>query len=152
MIFLRVRKAGSFKHGRRTFNIPAHLRPTISQGIRAMPNTTDAKALDVTQKRLVLCAVCLAALAMPVSFTGPALALPTIASALGGSPLALEWVTNAFMLAFGSCMLVAGTLADRFGRKRIFLVGTLGFTLSSVIAALAGSIIAVDLARVLQGM
>lgn len=116
-----------------------------------MPNV-DAQSLDATQKRLVLCAVCLAALAMPVSFTGPALALSAIASALGGSSLALEWVTNAFMLAFGSCMLVAGTLADRFGRKRIFLCGTLGLALSSVIAALAGSIIAIDLARVLQGM
>ncbi|HTH76481.1 MAG TPA: MFS transporter [Trinickia sp.] len=117
-----------------------------------MPNTTDANALDAAQKRFMLGAVCLAALAMPVSFTGPALALPTIASVLGGSPLALEWVTNAFMLAFGSCMLVAGTLADRFGRKRIFLCGTLGFALSSVIAAIAGSMVEVDIARALQGM
>ena len=54
------------------------------------------------EKRLVLAAVCLAGLSMPVSFTGPAVAVPAISSVLGGSPMALSWVTNAFMLAFGS--------------------------------------------------
>ncbi|WP_116135351.1 MFS transporter [Trinickia diaoshuihuensis] len=104
------------------------------------------------EKRLILGAVCLAALSMPLSFTGPALALPAIAGRLGGSPLALAWVTNAFMLAFGSCLLVAGTLADRYGRKRVFLFGTLGFALASILAALAPSLLALDLARALQGM
>lgn len=107
---------------------------------------------SATEKLLILGAVCLAGLSMPVSFTGPAVALPAIAQALGGSPLALNWVTNAFMLAFGSCLLVAGTLADRFGRKRIFLCGTLAFALSSIIATRASSMLAVDLLRALQGV
>ncbi len=89
---------------------------------------------------------------MPVSFTGPAVALPEIARALGGSPLALNWVTNAFMLAFGSCLLVAGTCADRFGRRRVFLCGTVGFALSSIIATRASSMLALDLLRALQGI
>lgn len=107
---------------------------------------------SATEKLLILAAVCLAGLSMPVSFTGPAVALPAIARALGGSPLALNWVTNAFMLAFGSCLLVAGTFADRFGRKRVFLCGTLGFALSSIVATRAGSMLAVDLLRALQGI
>lgn len=107
---------------------------------------------SATEKLLILGAVCLAGLSMPVSFTGPAVALPAIAQALGGSPLALNWVTNAFMLAFGSCLLVAGALADRFGRKRVFLCGTLGFALSSIIATRASSMLAVDLLRALQGV
>ncbi|PMS20841.1 MFS transporter [Trinickia dabaoshanensis] len=110
------------------------------------------RATRAGEKRLILGAVCLAGLSMPLSFTGPALALPAIAGVLGGSPLALAWVTNAFMLAFGSCLLVAGTLADRYGRKRVFLCGTLAFALSSMLAALAPSLIAVDLARAAQGI
>lgn len=104
------------------------------------------------EKRLVLAAVCLAGLSMPVSFTGPAVAVPAISSVLGGSPMALSWVTNAFMLAFGSCLMVAGTLADRFGRKRLFLCGTLGFACCSIIAAQAPSIVWLDLLRALQGI
>lgn len=112
----------------------------------------DVETPRIAEKRLILGAVCLAAVSMPLSFTGPALALPAIARALGGSPLALAWVTNAFMLAFGSCLLVAGTLADRYGRKRVFVCGTLGFALSSIVAALAPSLPALDLARALQGV
>ncbi|SEJ02895.1 MFS transporter [Paraburkholderia diazotrophica] len=105
-----------------------------------------------TERILILVAVCLAGLSMPVSFTGPAIALPAIARALDGSPLALNWVTNAFMLGFGSCLLVAGTCADLFGRKRVFLCGTLGFALSSIVATRASSMLALDLLRALQGV
>ena len=120
--------------------------------MQASPETIDVETSRIAEKRSILGAVCLAAVSMPLSFTGPALALPAIARTLGGSPFALAWVTNAFMLAFGSCLLVAGTLADRYGRKRVFLCGTLGFALSSIVAALAPSLPALDLARALQGM
>ena len=53
------------------------------------------------RRTLVLAAVCLAALCMPLSFTGPAIAIPSIAADLHGTPLALAWITNAFMLSFG---------------------------------------------------
>src|SRR3546814_8588809 len=64
--------------------------------------------------------------AMPMVFTGPAVALGAIAHELSASSAALAWVTNAFMLAFGSCLLAAGALADRVGRRRIFLGGEIG--------------------------
>lgn len=111
------------------------------------PNTHSA-----AEKLLVLAAVCLAGLSMPVSFTGPAVALPAIAHTLGGSPIALSWVTNAFMLAFGSCLMAAGTLADRFGRKRLFICGTLGFAFFSIVATQAPDIVWVDVLRALQGI
>ena len=60
---------------------------------------------------------------MPLTFTGPAVALSRIAADLGGSPIALNWVTNAFMLTFGASLMAAGALADNHGRKRIFLAG-----------------------------
>ncbi|GAA0525701.1 MFS transporter [Pigmentiphaga daeguensis] len=81
-----------------------------------------------TDKTIVLAAVCLAGLMMPLSFTGPAVATPAIARDLGGSPVALAWVVNAFVLAFGSFVLAAGTLAQEFegpARTRAFsLLGT----------------------------
>ncbi|HDR9229724.1 TPA: MFS transporter [Burkholderia vietnamiensis] len=85
----------------------------------------------------VLAAVCMAAVALPLSFSGGAVATPAIGRDLHGGPVAMNWITNAFMLAFGSCLMAAGALADQFGRKRVFAIGVGGFTLMSV-AALAG--------------
>lgn len=104
------------------------------------------------KKLMTLGAVCLAALAMPLSFTGPAVALPAIASDLGGSPVALSWVTNAFMLAFGSCLMAAGALADAHGRKRLFVGGSAAFALASVASSLAPTLWCLDLLRGLQGI
>ncbi|WP_372084777.1 MFS transporter [Tistrella mobilis] len=99
-----------------------------------------------------LLAVCLAAAAMPLTFTGTAVALPAIARDLGGSPVALAWVTNAFMLTFGACLMAAGALADAHGRRRVFLAGTGGFALASLAAGLAPDILTLDLARAAQGL
>ena len=104
------------------------------------------------QKLLILGAVCLAALAMPLSFTGPAVALPAIADDLGGSPIALSWVTNAFMLSFGSCLMAAGALADRFGRKRIFIAGIAGFGLASLALSAAPDTTWLAFLRAAQGV
>lgn len=99
----------------------------------------------------VLAGVCLASAAMPMTFTGPAVALRDIARSLGGSPVALAWVTNAFMLAFGSMLMVAGALADRHGRRKVFLAGVGVFVLASLALVGAPGIVAFDLLRALQG-
>lgn len=100
----------------------------------------------------VLAAVCAAALALPLTFSGGAVATPAIGRDLGGSPAAMNWITNAFMLTFGSLLMAAGTLADRFGRRRLFAYGAAGFALSSLALGFAPSIVAVDLLRALQGV
>lgn len=110
------------------------------------------KAPGAAEKALVLVAVCLAALSMPLTFTGPAVALPAIGRALGGSPIALNWVTNAFMLTFGSSLMAAGALADAYGRKRMFLTGVAAFGLFSTLASVSPSILWLDLARAAQGL
>lgn len=110
------------------------------------------KAAGSADRLLVLAAVCCAAAAMPLTFTGPAVALPAISRALGGSPIALNWVTNAFMLTFGSSLMAAGALADSYGRKRIFLLGLGCFALFSAGLAFAGDILWFDILRALQGM
>jgi MFS family permease len=61
-------------------------------------------------------------------------------------------VTNAFMLTFGSLLLAAGGLADRHGRRRMFLLGTAGFTVATAAVCLAPTLLWLDLARGLQGV
>ncbi|RWD65466.1 MAG: MFS transporter [Mesorhizobium sp.] len=101
---------------------------------------------------LVLLSVCLAAMTMPLSFTGPAVALSRIAADLGGSPIELNWVTNAFMLTFGASLMAAGALADNHGRKRIFLAGLATYVLVALGATLAPDIVWFDIFRALQGI
>lgn len=100
----------------------------------------------------VLLAVCLAALTLPLSFSGGAIATPAIGRALGGSAASLTWITNAFMLTFGSLLMAAGALADQFGRKRIFAGGIILFVIFSLTASFASSVIAIDLFRAAQGV
>lgn len=107
---------------------------------------------QAAEQALILLAVCLAAAAMPLTFTGPAVALPAIGRALGGSPIALNWVTNAFMLTFGSSLMAAGALADAYGRKHVFLIGVGAFAILSAALAVAPDILWFDLGRAAQGM
>ena len=103
-------------------------------------------------KTLILAAICLAALVLPLSFSGGAVATPAISRDLGGSPVALTWITNAFMLSFGSLLMAAGTLADQFGRKRLFASGMALFVGSSLALTLAPSVVWLDIFRAVQGI
>lgn len=117
------------------------------------PTPMNTNLAETSARRaLVLAAVCLAALCMPLSFTGPAIAIPAIAAELHGSPLALAWISNAFMLSFGGCLMVAGTLADRYGRKRVFLMGMSLFGAATLSLAVAPSILLLDVLRAVQGL
>ena len=102
-------------------------------------------------RHLVLASVCLAAVVLPLSFSGGAIATPAIGRSLGGSPVALTWITNAFMLSFGSLLMAAGALADQYGRKRLFTVGMTLFLLSCILLALAPSVVWLDALRAMQG-
>ena len=66
-------------------------------------------------------------------------ALPTIEHSLHLSVSGLEWIVSSYLLVLGGLLLVGGRVADVFGRRRIFLAGLVIFTLSSLIAGLAGS-------------
>ncbi|MBB2899864.1 EmrB/QacA subfamily drug resistance transporter [Kineococcus radiotolerans] len=79
-------------------------------------------------------------------------ALPVLHTDLGASLDQLQWVVNAFTLTFASLMLGAATAGDRWGRRRIFLLGLVVFTLASIAAALAGSPEALIAARAVQGV
>lgn len=79
-------------------------------------------------------------------------ALPSIRRALGASVSDLEWTVNAYTLTFATLMMIGATLGDRFGRKRIFLVGLSTFTIGSALAALSGTALTLEIARAIQGL
>jgi EmrB/QacA subfamily drug resistance transporter len=79
-------------------------------------------------------------------------ALPSIRADLGGSIESLEWTVNAYTLAFAVLLITGAALGDRFGRRRMFLVGVTIFTGASALAALAPSIDALIAARAIQGL
>lgn len=97
-------------------------------------------------------AVFLAAMLLPLSFTGGVVTTPAISHALGGSPAALTWLTNGFMLTFGSLLLTAGIAADMAGRKRIFIAGLIIFCFSNLLIYLAKSTAIIGVFRALQGV
>src|SRR6202162_4965921 len=66
-------------------------------------------------------------------------ALPTIHRDLGASIQSLEWTVNAYVLAYAVLLLTGAALGDRFGRKRMFLLGLTVFTVASALAGLARS-------------
>src|SRR3954463_12586089 len=78
-------------------------------------------------------------------------ALPSIRKSLGASIESLEWTVNAYTLAFAVLLLTGAALGDRFGRRRMFVIGVGAFTVSSAAAALAPSTDALVAARAIQG-
>src|SRR5688572_27634899 len=79
-------------------------------------------------------------------------ALPSIQVDLGFSQENLQWVISAYALVFGGFLLLGGRAADVLGRRRIFLVGLIVFTVSSLLAGLAWSEASLIGARALQGL
>ena len=79
-------------------------------------------------------------------------ALPSLQRGLGASAADLQWVLAGYSLVFGVLLVPAGRAGDLFGHGRLFLVGVGLFTVSSLAAALAPSILAVNLARVVMGV
>jgi EmrB/QacA subfamily drug resistance transporter len=78
--------------------------------------------------------------------------LPTIAGDLGARFADIEWVIGSYVLCFASLLLPAGAIADRFGRRRVFLAGIAVFALASLLCGFASSAIALCSARAMQGI
>ena len=78
-------------------------------------------------------------------------ALPVIKEDLGASVEQLEWIVNAYTLTFAVLLLTGAALGDRFGRRRLFVIGLAIFTGASALAAMSTSIETLIMARALQG-
>ena len=79
-------------------------------------------------------------------------ALPAIGRDLGGGLPAQQWVVDAYLLTLGAVILLAGSLSDLFGRKRVLFWGLVGFGIASALCALAPTAVFLILARGLQGI
>src|ERR1700754_3281061 len=120
--------------------------------------TSSSPALGAVRPRgrdnpwLTLAAVALGIMMVGLDATVVGVANPTIAADLGASLADLQWVTNGYLLALAALLIVGGKLGDRFGRKRVFMIGVVGFALMSLLCALAKTIELLVIARVLQGV
>lgn len=108
-----------------------------------------------TQRRVLVVAI----LASFVSFLDGSVvnvALPAISRELTGGPLTdlalQQWVVDAYLVTLGSLILLAGSLSDVFGRRRVLVAGLLGFVVASVLCAIAPTGLLLVLARALQGV
>lgn len=99
-----------------------------------------------------LAAVCVATFMLLVDITIVNVALPDIARDLGSSFTDLQWVVDAYALSLASLLLTAGSLADLFGRRLVFVIGLALFTVSSLLCGLATSPSFLTWARAAQGI
>ncbi|QGN47088.1 MFS transporter [Micromonospora sp. WMMD558] len=102
-------------------------------------------------RRLALLVLCTASLMVILDGSVVAVALPAIQRDLGFSAAGLAWVVNAYLVAFGGLLLLAGRLGDLLGRRRVFLAGVALFTLASLLCAVATTPGVLVSARFLQG-
>lgn len=108
--------------------------------------------MSASHRGWTLAVVCAATALLLLDVTVVNVALPAIEDDLGASFSELQWVIDAYALALAVTLLTAGSLADRIGRRRMFVAGVLLFTAASAACAAAWSPLALDLARALQGL
>ncbi len=113
---------------------------------------TELLDLRTTRGRLTLATVTLGSGVALLDSTVVNIALPTIGRDLGSSLGGLQWVINGFTLSLASLILVGGSLSDRFGRRRVYVIGVAWFGIASLLCALSPTIELLIIARVLQGI
>ena len=99
-----------------------------------------------------LFALCLGFFMILVDTTIVTVATPAIMTDLDADVNSVVWVTSAYLLAYAVPVLITGRLGDRFGPKRIYLIGLVVFTLASLWCGLTGSVEMLIVARVVQGL
>ncbi len=104
------------------------------------------------QQRLVLLVSILASFVAFLDGSVINVALPAISKDIGGGLSTQQWVVDAYLITLGSLMLIAGSLSDIFGRKRILTFGLTGFAIASILCALSPTPEALIASRALQGV
>ena len=103
------------------------------------------------RKRLALVAAIMGSFVAGLDATAVNVALPAIRADLGGGLAGQQWISNAYLLALGSLILVGGSLGDLYGERRVFSIGVGGFGAVSLLCAIAPSIGILIACRALQG-
>lgn len=111
-----------------------------------------ASEYSAATRRLSLIAAILASTIAAVDSSAVNVALPAIGRDLGGGFAAQQWVSNAYLLTLSALILLAGSLTDRLGERRIFVTGVAGFGVGSALCAASPTIGVLIAARALQGV
>jgi EmrB/QacA subfamily drug resistance transporter len=104
------------------------------------------------KRRWTLLVVCLATGVLLLNVAAPNVALPEVGRDLSADLSMLQWVVSGYALALAATLLTGGTLADLFGRRRVFLAGMAGFAVASAACALAPTALALVVGRAAQGL
>jgi EmrB/QacA subfamily drug resistance transporter len=123
----------------------------MSEALAPTPSTTTSPPRKVNPW-LVLVIACMAQFMVVLDITVVNIALPSVQRGLHFSPANLQWIVNGYTLVFGGFLLLGGRAADLLGRKRLFLVGVIVFTLASMLNGLAQSSGMLIIGRGLQGL
>lgn len=119
-------------------------------GHSAAPGSTDDA--DKRRKRITLLVVSASTFLLPLDYTIVAVALHDIQSSIGASFVDLQWVINGYTLVFAAFVLAAGSIADVYGRKRVFIAGMLLFATSSLACGMAPNPLFLNVARGCLGL
>ena len=117
-----------------------------------MNTTINVSASRQTNPNLILGICCLSLLMVAMDVTIVNVALPSIRRDLGASVSGLQWVIDAYTMVVASLLMLAGSMADRFGRRRVFQLGMALFMLGSLLCSVAPSIQGLVAFRVLQAL
>jgi EmrB/QacA subfamily drug resistance transporter len=120
--------------------------------VRAPIGENEAVTWGTAQARWILIATVLGSGIAFLDMTVVNVALPTIGLELDASVAGLQWIVNGYTLTLASLILIGGSLGDRFGRRRVFLVGIVWFAAASLLCGLAPTAGALVAARALQGI
>lgn len=126
-----------------------HLDVAVDGYTARMPTNQDPAE---RRRWLALYVLCMGVLMIVLDTTIVNVALPSIRADLRFSDAGLSWVVNAYMLTFGGFLLLGGRLGDLLGHRRMFIVGTLLFTLTSLACGLATTRELLIAARAVQGL
>lgn len=116
------------------------------------PAAAPAWEMEGARRFFVTLAAVLATTLMAVDITIASVALPQIQGALSATADQVAWVLTSYAIALAVATPVVGPLAERLGRKRVFLLAVAGFTCASLLCGLAGSLEALVLFRLLKGL
>ncbi|QED47920.1 MFS transporter [Cytobacillus dafuensis] len=109
--------------------------------------------IDTKQRRsLLLTTLCFGLFMVYLDTTIVNVALPDIQIKLNADISRLQWIIDAYALTFSCLLLSAGTIGDAIGRKKVFITGLLGFSLTSIVCAVSLSIEMLLVGRILQGV
>lgn len=114
--------------------------------------TDEAVTLTGTRRWIALGFLALGVSMIILDATVVNVAIPTMITDLGLTTTDAEWVNASYALAFASLLILFGRLADRFGRKRLFVLGVIIFTAASALVAVSGGAVELVGARLLQGI